>query len=130
MAISGTQKLGGKRLTDELRKLAVEAITIDDAGNPRTREQVLSEMIWRQALGWEEKVRNDDGVLKTVKHPPVAWCQQFLWERMEGKATPAQAESGDGIRALDKVRELARDRLNGLVKKPVASGPPSHKAKA
>lgn len=118
-------KLGGKRLTEELRKLAVEAYTIDNEGNPVTREGALAALIWRQALGWEEKTRDAYGNQQIVSHPPVAWCQQFLYERMEGKAPVATAEAGDGIKAVDKVRKLAKDRLNALVEpKP---GPPTHK---
>ena len=121
-------KLGGKRLTEELRKLAAEAVSIDDNGDPITREQALSLLIWQQALGWEEKVRDEHGSLQVVKHPPVAWAQQFLWERMEGKAPVAQAEAEGHVKAKDKVDALARNRLNAMAGK-TPSGPPPHKPK-
>jgi len=121
-------KFGTRALTGELRKLASEAVTITDDGTPVTREQLLAQMIWRQALGWIEKVRDDNGNLQDVKHPPVAWCQQFLFERTEGKAPLASQDERTGMKAADKVRELSKDRINNLSK--IASGPPAHKLKA
>jgi hypothetical protein len=122
MAISASGRLGGRALTEELRRLAGEAYTVNDGGDTLTRRDVLAEMIWKQALGWTEEVRDEDGNLKRVVHPPVAWCQQYLFERMEGKAPVAAPDEGSSIKAADKVRDLARDRLNRLAV--VKSGPP------
>jgi hypothetical protein len=116
-------KFGTRALTGELRKLASEAITIEDDGTPVTREQMLAQMIWRQALGWVEKVRDDDGNLQEVRHPPVAWCQQFLFERTEGKAPQATQDERTGLKAADKVRELSKQRINTLSS--IAKGPPT-----
>lgn len=124
-------RLGTKALTAELRKLAVEAITILDNGDPVTREQALASLIWKQALGWTEETRDDNGTLKKTVHPPVAWAQQYLFERMEGKAPVAMTEHGEGMKAADKVRALSRDRLNKLavsIAGPLM--PPSYKPKA
>lgn len=107
-------KFAGAALTKELKKLAVEVVEMDEGGSPLTREQVLARMIWRQALGWTEVVRDDNGNKKEIKYPPVAWCQQFLFERVEGKAAPVQAEAGQKITAAEKVSELARERANKL----------------
>lgn len=122
-------RLGGKKLTEELRKLAAEAYTITDDGTPLSREQALSALIWKQALGWTEEVRDENGDRREVIHPPVAWCQQFLFERMEGKAVAAQPEDAGGIRAADKVRDLAKQRVNALAAAAKKSGPPVHKPK-
>lgn len=117
-------KLYGKHLTEELRKLAVEAVDITPDGDPITRQQKLARMIWNYALGWSEKLRDADGNLVEKIHPPVAWAMQYLYERMEGRAPNAMPESEAGIKATDKVRELAKQRLNALLgKKP---GPPVH----
>ena len=107
-------KLGGKALTDELRKLAVEVHTVTDDGTPVTREQALAQMIWRQALGWEEIVVDDNGNRKKIPHLPVAWCQQFLFERTEGKSAIAAPEEGTRISAAEKVRDLSKQRLNKM----------------
>ena len=71
-------------------------------------------MIWRQALGWDEVTVDEDGNRRTVKHPPVAWCQQFLYERVEGKAPLAVQDETVRISAAEKVRDLSKQRLNKL----------------
>ena len=124
MSALNPKKLGGKRLTDELRKLAVEAVSIDDEGNPITREATLAALIWKQALGWEEKVRDENGNLQSIFHPPVAWCQQFLYERMEGKAPVATADPEGHVKAKDRVSDLAKNRLNAMSGK--TGGPPKY----
>lgn len=120
-------KLANRVLTGELKKLASEVHTIADDGTQITREEALAAMIWRQALGWKEVTRTDEGNRKEVIHPPVAWCQQFLFERMEGKAPIATVDETGGIKAADKVRELAKARINSLAVAKV--GPPKHKPK-
>lgn len=124
---SATGRFGSKALTNELRKLANEAFTITNDGTPVTREQKLAELIWKQALGWTETIRDDDGNPKTVVHPPVAWAQQYLFERLEGKAPQAIPEDSGGIKAVEKVRQLAKDRINNMAK--VAAGPPPFRKK-
>lgn len=121
-------RLGGKRLTEELRKLAVEVHTVLDDGTPVTREQALADLVWKYALGWTDASRDIEGNLQQIKHPPVAWAMQYLFERMEGRAPNAQPEAEGGIRATDKVRELVKNRLNALVGvTPKPLGPPPHK---
>lgn len=116
MAATAPGKFGGKALSDELRKLARMAHDTMIDGETVTREQALAAMIWRQALGWTEEKRDDAGVLRKIDHPPVAWCQQFLFERTEGKAAVATVEPQQGMKAADKVRELAKQRVNALLK--------------
>ena len=111
------RKLGTRALTSELKKLAAEVIDIDDGAEPVTREQKLAQMIWNLALGWIENQRDDDGNLKKIRHPPVAWAMQFLFERCEGKAPQAVQEETTGIRAADKVRELSVERVNAITTK-------------
>jgi hypothetical protein len=89
----------------------------------------LAEMIWRQALGWKETKRDEHGNRIEIDHPPVAWTQQFLWERLEGRAAPAVQEQEAGIRAVDRVRDLAKQRLNALVSPAKKSPPPVHTPK-
>lgn len=118
--------LGSRALTTELRKLGAEVVTVSDDGTQLTREEVLADLIWKQALGWTEKIveRDKDGNRseRELRHNPVAWAQQYLFERMEGKAPQALVEEGTGIKASEKVRDLARQRINTLSK--IASGPP------
>ena len=119
-------KLGIKSLTAELRKLAVEAHTVKDDGTPVTREAALADMIWKLALGWTETTRDENGNLKTVVHPPVAWAMQYCFERLEGKAPISATENEGGVRAADRVRQLAKDRLNQIAATLVVGKPPKH----
>lgn len=106
--------LASAALTQELKKLAQQVVETDEGGEALTREQKLARMIWEQALGWVEKTRGDDGKVKEVYQPPVAWAQQFVFERIEGKAAQATPDESTGLRAKDKVAALARERVNKL----------------
>jgi hypothetical protein len=129
--VAGFGKIGGKALTGELRKLASEVHTSDAHGNAITKEQALSDLIWKQALGWEEVTRDEMGNLVKVLHKPVAWAQQYLFERLEGKAPIAMPDNDGGMKAADKVRQLAKDRINARAVASAGIGkPPKHKPKA
>lgn len=112
-------------LTRYLAEFGKHAHSVDDEGNTITREQALAEMLWKLALGFTEKVRDvTTGQWKEVYRPPVSWAIQYVFDRRDGKVAQAQAEETGKIRAADKVRSLARDRLNSLV---VSNGPPRYK---
>lgn len=121
-------KMGTKALTEAMRKLSAEAITITDSGDPVTRAQQLADLVWKFALGWtERRVNPNSGRMEEVFHPPVAWAIQWITERLEGKAPIAPQEDNVGIKAADKVRQLSVDRINKLAK--VGAKPPSYKPK-
>lgn len=121
-------RIAGKALTAELRKLAEEVYTVLDNGDQQTRSEALAAMIWRQALGWVEETRDESGNLVKKVHPPVAWCQQFLFERQEGRAPVASSDNEGGVRAAEKVRQLAKERVAAMTAKVAGpSGPPTYK---
>ncbi len=125
-----TGRFNSRALTENLRRMASEVVDLLPDGTQITREERLAELIWKQALGYVEEVRNEEGTLTKVVHKPVAWAQQYLFERMEGKAAIAAPDASVGMRAADKVRALAKDRLNRIaetVTAPKASRPPVHK---
>lgn len=108
-------KFNNSALTKELRARATVVHTITDDGTPITREQALTEWIWKQALGWVEVIRDDHGNRKEIRHEPVGRWAEFVFERLEGKAAPASAsDTTERVSAADKVRELSRERLNKL----------------
>jgi hypothetical protein len=104
---------------------------LNDDGESQTKDEALAELLWKMALGYTETVRDEDGTNRKVVHLPVAWAMQYIVERKEGKAVQAIAEEDGRIKAADKVRELARDRMNKLAvsKAGVSKGPPSYKPK-
>lgn len=124
-------KISQRAVTAHVRRLGAEVHTSAPDGTPLTRDEALAELLWKMALGYEECIRNEDGTLKKVTHPPVAWAMQYIYERKEGKAPLAVAEDEGRIKASDRVRELAVGRLNQLALKHagVVKGPPKHKPK-
>lgn len=134
--LKGMKAASTRALTRHLNELGREVHTVNDAGDPITREEALARRLWDMALGWEEQTRDDEGNLKTVKHPPVAWAMQYVYDRKEGRTAPTVLEDEGRVRAADKVRELAKDRVNQLASaaagpKPsdLKKGPPKHKPK-
>lgn len=126
-------RFGGKILTDALRKLSTHVIDVAEDGSETTRFEKLALLIWDQALGSKTEKRDAEGNLVTIEVKGVAWAQQFLWERLEGKAPIAMTEDTGGIKAAEKVRQLARDRVNSMAAKVLTtakSGPPKYKPKA
>ncbi len=124
---TGGTKLGMRALTNELRKLASQPVDIEPDGTPITREAKLAALIWNLALGWTERVRDIEGNLKEVVHPPVAWAMQYCFERLEGKVAQAVPDEHQGIKAVDRVRDLSRQRLNLI--SAITQGPPKAKAR-
>lgn len=114
--------LSSKALTNELRKLAAENLTILNDGTPITRAQKLADLIWNLAVGWTETVVDNNGSRKEVVHPPVPWAMKFAFERLEGRSAEAQVEESERITAADMVRQLSKDRINKM--SAMASGPP------
>lgn len=122
-------RIGGKTLTLELRKLGAEVHTILDDGTQVTKDEALAEFMWKKALGYTEKFKDDDGNNRIRVHEPAAWAMQYIWERREGKSPAALPDEGGGMKASAKVRELAKGRLNALAAKAVKPvvGPPTFK---
>lgn len=121
MASSG--RLSARALTKHLNIIGLEMHTVDAEGNPVDREEALARLLWNMALGWEEVTRDDEGNLKKIKHPPVAWAIQYIYDRKEGRAAPTVLEDEGRMKAADKVRDLAKSRLNDLAM--AAAGPVS-----
>lgn len=127
------KSINTRNLTKHLNVLGMEAHDVLPDGTPMSREEKLARLLWDRALGYEEETRDADGNRKTIKHKPEAWAMQYIYERKEGKTTPAPQEDNQRIKASDRVRELAQERLNQIAKKVavplVAKGPPPFKGK-
>lgn len=112
-AVPKSGRLSTKTLTSELRKLADQMHTIDDEGNPITNEAALAQLVWKMALGYVEK--DEQG--KETYHKPAAWAIQYIYERMDGKVPQAIAEEETRVKAAEKVRSMAKERINALAAK-------------
>lgn len=125
-------RLGGKALTKELIKLAsVVHVTLHD-GTEVTREQALAELLWKMALGYTEPYVDDAGNPKEMVHKPTQWAMTLVFERLEGKAPSAMPDDTGGVTAAQKIRALAKDRLNAMAIKAAKSpksSPPTYTPK-
>lgn len=127
--------LNKSRLSEFLAAVGSEAQTVDDEGNPVTNEEAVARLIYRKALGWTETRIMEDQHGNKAKieeyHPPENWALQYIYERREGKAptAPADMDNRQKISAAERVRGLAKDRLNGLARTAGTpkAGPPKYK---
>jgi hypothetical protein len=121
-------RVNTKIITELLHKLGAQAHTIRDDGTPVTRDEALTELIYKYALGWTETYfdidKNGNKVKKEIRHPPAPWAIQYVVERREGKAAPAMPEENTGLKASAKVRELSKQRINALAKSAKKPLPP------
>lgn len=117
--------VNNKALRNELDRLKSEVYMRDSEGNEITRAMVLAKLIWDAALGYVSEHRDELGKLVKKVVPPQPWAQQYLFERLEGKATPQAVEVDTAVKASDRVRDLAKDRLNKIAM--AAAGPPKLK---
>ena len=106
----------GTILTKHLRALAVEAEDSDSSGTPITKAQKLATLVWKHALGFEE-IDPKTGTRAVVK--PQTWAIVLIYERLEGRA-PVAMEGEKGGSLSDRVSDLGRMALNGLIDDPKA----------
>lgn len=131
------KRYSSKELTNHLREMAAEAHDMLDDGSMLTRGEALALLLWRKALGYTEKRVDDEGKETEVYHEPASWAIQLVYERMEGRTPQAITEDEQRIKAADRVRDLAKSRLNSLAQKATAAvsddstkkKPPKHKKK-
>jgi hypothetical protein len=127
-----------RQLTKHLRELAAEIHTIEDDGTMLTRGEALALEVWKRALGYEDRLTDDEGKESCIKVPPAQWAIQMVFDRMEGRTPQAIEEEETRVSAAEKVRELSASRINGMAKKAVVKthgeaeqlkrkGPPSLK---
>lgn len=119
-----------RQVTQHLREIAAQAHdwSVDDG--ILTKGECLARLLWRKALGWTEKVVDDEGIKNEFFHKPEAWAIQLVYDRMEGRV--AQATTDEEVRSIkvkEEVSELAKSRLNALAIQSTlkAMGPPKRK---
>lgn len=121
-------RLNQKQIDIALRKLVAEVVTSESDGEGNvtavTNGDLIARLLLQKAVGGERVTRDAEGNKKTEVLKPEAWALQYIVERVGGKTPIAVPDQEVGVRASDKVRELARERLNKLAT--AASGPPRH----
>ena len=106
-----------KNLTDLVKLIGKEVHTIDNDGVPISKDERLIRLLWDIALGYEETTRDDDGNESIFKHKPQKWAMQEIIARREGSIPAPASDVGNRMSAAKQVRDLVKNRLNGLVVK-------------
>jgi hypothetical protein len=121
-----SKRLSKSELARHLRELAKQAYEdgLLDDGTCLTREQALANLIWHKALGYTEVKKDDEGNEHEDYHPPEKWAIQLIWERMEGRVTEAKQEDTGRMSAAERVRELAKNRINAIAATASGETPP------
>lgn len=131
--MSKRNRYNTKQLSNHLRELAAEAETILDDGTCLTKGEVLAQLVFKKALGYVERKRDDEGNETELVHPPERWALELVFDRLEGRVPQAITEDESRIKVADRVSELNKNRINQLTAKTAGSGPtpppPSFKRK-
>jgi len=124
---------GGKKLTALLREIALEAHDWSEEHGAITKGEALARLLFRRALGWEEVKISDEGERSTIKHPSEFAAMSLIYDRLEGKTPMALPEADQRVKTLQKVRDLAKLRVNGVTaavnKAKSTPPPPPHRSK-
>lgn len=108
------RKYTSRELTNHVRQLAAEAHDWSMEDGAITKGEALARLLWKKALGYTEDIVTDEGEQQTVHHKPEVWAIQLLYDRLEGKTPQAVPEDDHRVKAADRVRELAANRINHL----------------
>lgn len=105
-----------KNLNSLLKSIGVEIHEVDVDGEVVTKDEALIRTLWKYALGFTERIKNDKGEEIEKRHRPERWALELIYNRREGAVPTAIAEDSDRITASEQVAELAKERLNKAAK--------------
>lgn len=111
----GIRTKAGQLLSAYLRQIAeekTEMITVDGEDRMATKAEALARSIWRDALGYKEKVMDKDSKLVELVHLPVRAAQAIVFDRIEGRAPASTGEGAGKLTAAQKVTEQSKKRIS------------------
>ena len=115
----GDRSRAGIMLSTKLREIAQEETEfIKDPEGDRmvTKAEALARLMWKMALGHTTKVETaDKGTIETI-HAPDRGMMQLIWDRMEGRASPANENLQKKRKLPARVSEANKQRLNDMLK--------------
>jgi len=112
-------KVWTKKLTELAVQIGEEIHTINNDGDPVSKDETLVRQVWLEALGhatMEDDPKNP-GQKKEVHHKPQRWAKELLWSRREGGVPAAMPDDSGRMTAAEEVRALSTQRLNKLAKR-------------
>lgn len=109
----------GKLLSRYIRQIAeeeTEFVKEDGEDRMATKAEALARQIWKQALGFTELVVTDP-LLPPVEvvHKPDLKMLALLYDRMEGRATPATEDETLRPSTAQRITEQGKDRIAALL---------------
>jgi len=112
----GVAKAATAELTKMIKDIGSEFHTVDDEGRPLTKIETLARLVWDKALGYKVETVTADGVKETTIPPDKSFIG-MIWDRLEGKVTPAVKDSGrEKAKLSDRVAAQSKRRLNQMSK--------------
>ncbi len=115
MAKRKTNSSAGKLLSRYIRIIAeeeTEVILVEGEDRMATKAEAMARKMWKIALGWTEQVVPGDGAMPyEVEHAPDQKMMALLYDRMEGRATPATEDDTNRPSAAMKVTEQSKSRI-------------------
>ncbi len=110
--VTASKKSAEALLTDTLLSLAKEKTeVVENSTKRQTKAQALAGLIWKKALGYNEKSTADG---KTKYYPPATWAIQIIYDRLEGKAGPPEEKAGKRPKVTKRISDLAKSRANKI----------------
>lgn len=115
---AGVKKNATSILTGHLKRLGLETVDVNDAGEMLTRFGILAQLVWDKALGYTEKVKLDSGETVETVHKPDRTFIGMIFDRTEGRVAQAVASNTKKKTSLaNRIGEQSKVRLNRLAKK-------------
>lgn len=109
-----------KNISNWLEKIGSETNTESEIGSDgivrsQTNYEVLARLLFKQALGYVETVKDESGqTIRQQVHMPDKTSQQVILERLEGKPVTADESSEKLPELLDRVSKAVVDKINKI----------------
>ena len=116
---NGDKIRAGRLLSQWLRDIAGEEteLVVDPEHGDRmgTKAEAIARTMFKMAIGFEEEVEEVDAkgkpYVRTVKHSPDKTMIQLIWERLEGKAVPADIGDEHKHTVADRITDMGKSRI-------------------
>ena len=114
----GDKIRAGTLLSSHLRRIAQEETELVDTPDGEclaTKAEALARLMFKLALGYKEENIKDGTVVEKVVGPDRGMMAQ-IWDRIEGRAAPANENLKKKRKLPKKVSDANKDRMNKIAK--------------
>lgn len=115
----GDKARAGRMLSEFLRRVAQEKTELTDGtaledGVLITKAEAMARNMFKIALGYDEVIANQAGVLITKKIKPSAGMMALIFDRIEGRAAPTNLNDDKKRTLPKKVSAENKKRINSF----------------